>query len=426
MAEMSGPGPQRRPDRRDASARSKGWSTACATASTSRHRLRAGHAINLMAEAFPKSRFTGLDISEHGDRAATAEAAELRVDERHLRGEGRGRPRRRRAVRPRDRVRRRPRPGESRAELAGDPDALRLRGVFLCVDIAASSHPPRTSTTRWPRSLRGVDLPLHDRVARPRGAGLGTMWGDRGARRPARRRLRCREIQHVEADILNDYYICEEVMTRDERVMLAAYRGVHLQATADLRRRHGTAIRRGTRLADAQPHRRPRPERAGHRSRARRGARRDRRRRHLLRGGRSWRAACGIWSNGSRAAGSSSLGWGSMAFHRDLTSPPVAKTSLRLVEVDGETAEMFGRVVATGYALPPAIVPTCARAHARLGWDCGLVTGGRRAVGGSGRGSPRAPSNRRDAARASGQGGAERTPVRPHPARSRARQRDGP
>jgi GNAT superfamily N-acetyltransferase len=76
-------------------------------------------------------------------------------------------------------------------------------------------------------------------------------------------------------------------------------------------------------------------------------------------------------------------GWGWMAFHRDLTSPPVAKTSLRLVEVDGETAEMFGRVVATGYALPPAIVPVCARAH-EVGWDCWLAMEGDEPVAAAG------------------------------------------
>src|SRR5260221_7010890 len=36
-----------------------------------------GHAINLMAKEFPKSRFTGLDFSEEGVAAATAEAKAL-------------------------------------------------------------------------------------------------------------------------------------------------------------------------------------------------------------------------------------------------------------------------------------------------------------------------------------------------------------
>ncbi len=36
-----------------------------------------GHAINLMAQAFPNSRFTGIDFSEEPLAAATAEAAAL-------------------------------------------------------------------------------------------------------------------------------------------------------------------------------------------------------------------------------------------------------------------------------------------------------------------------------------------------------------
>ena len=45
-----------------------------------------GHAINLMARAFPASRFTGYDFSEGAIRAARAEAERMGLGERQLRG----------------------------------------------------------------------------------------------------------------------------------------------------------------------------------------------------------------------------------------------------------------------------------------------------------------------------------------------------
>ena len=48
-------------------------------------------------------------------------------------------------------------------------------------------------------------------------------------------------------------------------------------------------------------------------------------------------------------------GWGWMAFRRGVAEPPAAPTSLRLEEVDAQTANSFGRVVAVGYGLPAAI-----------------------------------------------------------------------
>jgi GNAT superfamily N-acetyltransferase len=68
-------------------------------------------------------------------------------------------------------------------------------------------------------------------------------------------------------------------------------------------------------------------------------------------------------------------GWGWMSFRRDLE--PVARraTSLRLARVGAAEAHDFGRVVATGYGLPAAVVPWAARAP-NLGWDCWLALDG--------------------------------------------------
>ena len=49
-----------------------------------------GHAINLMAQAFPNSRFTGFDFSEEGVAAGKAEAKSDGSVKRDVREEGRG------------------------------------------------------------------------------------------------------------------------------------------------------------------------------------------------------------------------------------------------------------------------------------------------------------------------------------------------
>ena len=45
-----------------------------------------GHAVNLLARAFPRSRFTGYDFSEAGIAAARGGSGSARERERQLRG----------------------------------------------------------------------------------------------------------------------------------------------------------------------------------------------------------------------------------------------------------------------------------------------------------------------------------------------------
>ena len=77
---------------------------------------------------------------------------------------------------------------------------------------------------------------------------------------------------------------------------------------------------------------------------------------------------------------------------------------------DAAEAQDFGRIVATGYGLPDAVVPWAAQAPS-LGWDCWLALDGDEPAG---CGRPlrlrgrRVPRLRRDAAGASGQGRPER------------------
>jgi 2-polyprenyl-3-methyl-5-hydroxy-6-metoxy-1,4-benzoquinol methylase len=98
-----------------------------------------GHAANLMAEAFPRSRFTGFDFSDTGIAAARLEAdrkslANARFEKRdaaHLGETGRFD-----LITTFDAVHDQARPD---LMLAGIAQALRHGGVYLCVETAASS-----------------------------------------------------------------------------------------------------------------------------------------------------------------------------------------------------------------------------------------------------------------------------------------------
>ena len=141
-----------------------------------------GHAVNLLARAFPKSRFTGYDFSETGVAAARAEAEALANANVTLRRARRGRPRRDGALRPHHRLRRHPRPGAAARRaargLAGAapgrhlPDGRRPR-----LERPPGQRRPPAGTV----PLRDVHHALHDGVAGLGGAGLGTAWGEQKA-----------------------------------------------------------------------------------------------------------------------------------------------------------------------------------------------------------------------------------------------------
>ena len=141
-----------------------------------------GHAVNLMAEAFPRSRFAGFDFSDAGIAAARAEA--------ERRGLANARFESRDAARldetgqfdfitTFDAVHDQARPD---LVLAGIARALRPGGVYLCVDTRASSrlaenlnHPlgPFLYTVSC---MHCMTVSLADG-----GMGLGTMWGEQTA-----------------------------------------------------------------------------------------------------------------------------------------------------------------------------------------------------------------------------------------------------
>ncbi len=171
-----------------------------------------GHAINLLAEAFPSSRFVGYDFSEEGIGAARREADSLRLtnaafevgDVAEL-----GETDRFDLITAFDAIHDQAKPA---AVLAGIEAALRPDGVFLMVDIQASSnlednvdHPvgPFLYTVSTMHCMT-VSLALG-------GDGLGTAWGEQKAQQMlADAGFGSVETTHVEADILNTYYIAHK------------------------------------------------------------------------------------------------------------------------------------------------------------------------------------------------------------------------
>ena len=168
-----------------------------------------GHAVNLMAEAFPRSRFAGFDFSDTGIAAARAEAS--RKGLANVRFERRDAARLGETARfdfmtTFDSVHDQARPD---LVLAGIAQALRPGGVYLCVDFAGSSklsenldHPfgPFGYTMSC---MHCMTVSLADG-----GMGLGAMWGEQKAQEMlADAGFTSIEAAHVEGDIANTYFI---------------------------------------------------------------------------------------------------------------------------------------------------------------------------------------------------------------------------
>ena len=171
-----------------------------------------GHAANLMAEAFPRSRFTGFDFSDTGIAAARLEAdrkslANARFEERdaaHLGETGRFD-----LITTFDAVHDQARPD---LMLAGIAQALRHGGVYLCVETAASSklaenldHPlgPFLYTMSC---MHCMTVSLADG-----GMGLGAMWGEQTAwKMLGEAGFTSIEVARLDGDVANAYIIASK------------------------------------------------------------------------------------------------------------------------------------------------------------------------------------------------------------------------
>jgi ubiquinone/menaquinone biosynthesis C-methylase UbiE len=171
-----------------------------------------GHALNVMAQAFPRSRFAGYDFSQEGIAAAQAEARALGLtntrfevrDVSHLDVSARYD-----LVTAFDSIHDQARPAEVLKAIAR---ALRPNGVFLMVDVRASSLLEENMKHPLGTFLYTVSCNHCMTVSLAEdGAGLGTMWGERVASQMLRDAgFNQLEVKHVKGDIANSYYIASK------------------------------------------------------------------------------------------------------------------------------------------------------------------------------------------------------------------------
>jgi SAM-dependent methyltransferase len=171
-----------------------------------------GHAACLMAEAFPRSRFTGFDLSDAGIAAARREAerkglANARFDQRDAADLGEAG--RFDFITTFDAVHDQARPD---LMLAGIARALRPGGVYLCAEPAASSNlaenldHPLAPFLYTVSCMHCMTVSLADG-----GMGLGTMWGEQTARKMlGEAGFTSIETAHLDGDTDNAYFIASK------------------------------------------------------------------------------------------------------------------------------------------------------------------------------------------------------------------------
>ena len=168
-----------------------------------------GHAVNVMAESYPASRFVGVDIADTGMAAGMAEAKRkgltnvrfLNQDAATLDGSEQYD-----FITTFDAVHDQARPD---LVLSGIASSLLPGGRYLCVDIAASSdvagnrdHPlgPFMYTVSCMHCMT-VSLAAG-------GMGLGAMWGEqRACQMLANAGFTSVDVKHVDGDVFHAYYL---------------------------------------------------------------------------------------------------------------------------------------------------------------------------------------------------------------------------
>jgi len=171
-----------------------------------------GHAINVMAQAFPSSRFTGIDFSEEGIAAGSAEATQLGLANatfvrRDLAGidvaDAYD------VITVFDAIHDQARPAKV---LANIYRALRPGGVLLMVDIKASSRlednigVPLSPYIYTVSTMHCMSVSLASG-----GVGLGTAWGEQLAMEMLRDAgFGDVAVHRIESDPINNYYVARK------------------------------------------------------------------------------------------------------------------------------------------------------------------------------------------------------------------------
>ena len=172
----------------------------------------AGHAVNLMARAFPSSRFTGLDLSEEAVGLARAEADAMALsnasfqvkDAATLSG-----PAAFDFITTFDAVHDQAHPDRV---LRAIYDLLRPGGIYLCCDIAASSYVHENLDRPLAPMLYTIST-MHCMTVSLAydGMGLGAVWGEQKALAMlGEAGFKDIETKTVEGDIFNVYYVARK------------------------------------------------------------------------------------------------------------------------------------------------------------------------------------------------------------------------
>lgn len=171
-----------------------------------------GHATNLMARAFPRSRFAAYDISDEGIEAGRREAQAWGLS--NTRFEVRDvatfhEPGRYDLITAFDTIHDQTQP---RRVLRNVFEALRPGGTFLMADIAASSRLEENLDHPLGPFLYAISV-LHCMTVSlaAGGEGLGTVWGEQLARQLlADAGFADVEVKRVEGDFVNNYYVARK------------------------------------------------------------------------------------------------------------------------------------------------------------------------------------------------------------------------
>jgi len=170
----------------------------------------AGHSVNLMAQAFPASRFVGIDLSDQAIAMAQDEASQMGLDNVEFvvedvaqLGVEHGYD----FITTFDAIHDQARPA---AVLEGIARALRDDGTWMCVDIAGSSDveknidQPMAPFFYCASTMHCMTVSLaYD------GAGLGAMWGEELAREMfSDAGFTNIDVRTIPGDRVNNYYIC--------------------------------------------------------------------------------------------------------------------------------------------------------------------------------------------------------------------------
>ena len=171
-----------------------------------------GHAINLMARQFPRSRLTGSDFSADAIAAARKEAGGWNLSNARFEVQDAAVLAERDAydfITTFDTIHDQAQPAKVLAAIAA---ALRSDGTYLMVDIDASSDLADNLFRPLAPFLYGVSTMHCLSVSLGlNGAGLGAMWGEQKARQMLADAGFSRvEVQRVPGDFFNSYYIAKQ------------------------------------------------------------------------------------------------------------------------------------------------------------------------------------------------------------------------